>query len=76
MAQLQSKITQMNEMVGQMEGADGVDANEYAEVKSELADFDTRWSTVAEQTSEEEKRWEMCFVFFYPISFRVEIRIM
>lgn len=56
MAQLQPKITQLNEMTTQMEGADGVDVNEFAEIKSELADFNSRWVVITEQTNEEEKR--------------------
>lgn len=57
MAQLESKVSQLNNMTAQMEGADGVDSNEFAEVKSELADFNSRWSTATEQIKEEEKRW-------------------
>lgn len=56
MAQLQPKIVQLKEMTTEMEGADGVDTNEFAEIKTELADFSTRWSTIIEQTKEEEKR--------------------
>ena len=56
MAQLQPKITKLNEMFGQMEGADGVDGNELAEIKSELANLDLRTSTVREETKKEEER--------------------
>ena len=56
MAQLQPKITKLNEMFGQMDGADGVDGNELAEIKSELADLDLRTSTVREETKKEEER--------------------
>lgn len=56
MAQLQSKISQLREMSEQMEGADGVDANESEELKSELVAFNSRWSNVTEQIKDEEKR--------------------
>ena len=56
MAELQPKIAKLNEIFGQMDGADGVDKNELVEIKSELADIDLRTSTVREETKKEEER--------------------
>ena len=56
MAQLQSRIEELNKKGEQMQGADGVDQIELAELKSELNDFNTRWSAVEEQVTEEETK--------------------
>ena len=53
---MQPKVSQLNDICTQLEGADGVDADEYTEIKKELADFNSLWSTVTEETAEEEKR--------------------
>ena len=56
MAQLQSKVDQLNEKNKEMDGVEGVDIDEYKELQSELNDFSTRWSSVSEDIKEEEKR--------------------
>ena len=58
--QLQPKITEMNELMSQMKGAEGVDPEELSQLQVELADFDSRLSTVTEQISDEEKRLDFC----------------
>ena len=58
--QLQPKITEMNELMSQMKGAEGVDPEELSQLQVELADFDSRLSTVTEQINDEEKRLDFC----------------
>ena len=59
MAQLQSKVDQLNEKNKEMGGVEGVDVVEYKELQSELNDFNIRWSSVSEDFKEEEKRLEL-----------------
>ena len=59
MEQLQPKITELNELMSQMKDADGVDQDELSQLQTELKDFDSRFSTVTEQITEEEKRWDI-----------------
>lgn len=56
MEQLQPKITEINELMSQMKGAEGVDPEELSQLQAELADFGSRLSTVTEQIKDEEKR--------------------
>ena len=56
MEQLQPKITELNELMSQVKDADGVDQDELSQLQTELKDFDSRFSTVTEQITEEEKR--------------------
>ena len=58
MAQLQGKITELNEKNKEMAEAENVDPQEYKELQSELEDFNSRWSTVSEDVKEEEKRYK------------------
>ncbi|XP_028414728.1 nuclear anchorage protein 1-like isoform X2 [Dendronephthya gigantea] len=56
MEQLKPKITELNELMSQMKDADGVDADELAQLQSELSDFDSKLETLNEDIKNEEKR--------------------
>lgn len=59
---VQSKIGKLNEVNKKMSEAEDVDRQEFSEIQSELADFSNRWSTLIQQTKDEEKRWDLLLV--------------
>ena len=57
MEQLQPKITELRELMSQMKNADGVDPQEYSQLRSELSDFNSKMESLNEEISKEEKRY-------------------
>ena len=56
MEQLQPKITEMNELMSQMQNAEGVDPEELSQLQAELKDFDSRSEALNEDVGKEKKR--------------------
>ena len=52
MEELQPKITQLNELMSEMNDADGIDPDELSQLQYELKEFDSRMESVNEDTAQ------------------------
>ena len=57
--ELQEKIKELNETNKKMFNAEGVDRQEFSDIQTELRQFRSRWSTLIQQSSKENKRYAM-----------------
>ena len=65
MEQLQPKVAELRELMSQMKDAEGVDPEEYSQLRSELNDFDVKLETLNEDIDKEEKRYDTNVVEFF-----------
>lgn len=63
--QLQPKITELRELMSQMKNAEGVDPQEYSQLRSELNDFDSKMESLNKEISKEEKRYGLDIVWLF-----------
>ena len=56
MDEIQAKIRELKQLEKDMDGAEGVDANELEELQAELNSLDSRWTKLTDDIDSEDKR--------------------
>ena len=65
MDEIQTKIHELEQLKKDMDGAEGVDAQEMEDLQAGLDSLDLRWDTLTDEIESEDQRYCTLFRLFY-----------